>query len=1040
MVGGDFAGTEFLGKSKLDGFMRPAIALTSIWMLAACVVTADEIEFDRDIRPILSENCYHCHGPDAKKREAELRLDTRDGLLAKRDDLHVVVPGKPAESELIRRISSSDEDEQMPPPETKLALSEREKNLLRAWIESGAEWNGHWSFEPIVRPDVPQTASDWPRNEIDRFVFARLQVKGLQPLKQAAKERLLRRVTLDLSGLPPTLKEIDAFLTDDSPTAFESVVDRLLGSSAYGERMAWDWLDAARYADSNGFQGDRERTMWPWRSWVIRSLNANMPFDQFTIQQIAGDLLPNASLDQNLATAFLRNHMINGEGGRIAEENRIEYLFDQTETVGTIWMGLTLTCSRCHDHKYDPLLQSEYYQLVDFFNQTPVNGGGGDPNTAPVIDVPPEESLRRLEELNAKLAAIKKMRAARAAELVDQQRQWEAGLLADGAESLWDFLQPQTVAAVHQKLTVQKDQTILAGGPNPKNDTYTVAAMTGKRRVTGIRLEALRHPSLTRNSLSRADSGNFVLTGFEISVRHADDAQPISIGFVRSEATYEQENHKISTAYNGDSKTGWAVHEGRVVDREHAAVFQFSEAIEMTAASKLTVSLRHDSPHANHNLGRFRLSVTDQVAPHLQQANSLLELLRIAAEDRTAEQRERIANEFLKSDKRANELLAAQQKIGAEIAAVPKGSVKVMVMRDMPNRRKTFVLTKGLYNQPTEKQVSAGFPSVFSRAALSSVTETSEVDRPRNRLTLARWLVDRSHPLMPRVTVNRHWQKFFGHGFVKSAEDFGTQGQKPTHPRLLDWLAVEFMESGWDVKALHKKIVMSATYRQTARASAAAHRTDPENRLLARGPRSRLPSWMLRDQALAVSGLLVRQIGGPSVKPYQPAGVWAEATFGKKRYAQDHGDKLYRRSLYTFWRRIIGPTMFFDVAKRQTCSVKTARTNTPLHALVTLNDTTYVEAARALAQRVMQAESGAEQRITAAFRLCATRRPQQNEIKVLADRLKTLRQQYGRDPGAAAKLLKVGESPRDEGLDAVQHAAFTNLCLLLLNLDETLSR
>jgi hypothetical protein len=720
---------------------------------------ADEIDFDRDIRPILSENCYHCHGPDAKKREAELRLDTRDGLFAKRDEIHVVVPGKPGDSELLRRITSSDEDERMPPAETKLALTETETALIRSWIESGAPWNGHWSFEPIVRPDVPKSGRDWARNEIDHFVFARLHTDGKQPSQEASKERLLRRVTLDLTGLPPTIEDIDAFLADESPTAYETIVNRLLSTSNYGERMAWDWLDAARYADSNGFQGDRERTMFPWRTWVIRSLNANMPFDQFTIEQLSGDLIPDATPEQNLATGFLRNHMINGEGGRIAEENRIEYLFDQTETVATVWLGLTMTCARCHDHKYDPLLQSEYYKLVDFFNQTPVNGGGGDPNTAPVIEVP-----------------------------------------------------------------------------------------------------------------------------------------------------YEN------------------------------------------------------------------------------------------------------------------------------------GKVKVMVMRDMPNRRKTFVLTKGLYNQPTETVVTAGFPGVLPNPSANPQDKTPETPAPRSRLDLARWLVDTSHPLTARVTVNRHWQKFFGHGFVKSSEDFGTQGQKPSHPRLLDWLAADFVESGWDVKALHKKIVMSATYRQTAKAPAEAYKTDPDNRLLARGPRSRLPSWMLRDQALAASGLLVHKIGGPSVKPYQPAGVWAEATFGKKRYNQDHGENLYRRSLYTFWRRIIGPTMFFDVAKRQTCAVKTARTNTPLHALVTLNDITYVEAARALAQRVMQTENEMEKRIVKAFRLCATRRPQQTEINVLANRLKKLQQQYSDDAEATADLLKVGESPRDEKLDAVQHAAFTNLCLLILNLDETLSR
>lgn len=782
-----------------------ALGAIALWCLAGGTAPADEksVSFTRDIRPILSDNCFFCHGPDARQRQADLRLDTAEEVR------RVLQPGKPAGGELLRRVTSRDPDELMPPPASKKSLTPGQIDLLRRWIEAGAPWDAHWSFTPLRAPHVPQVrAGDAAplRNPIDAFVQAILQREGLVPSPEAPRETLLRRVALDLTGLPPTLEELDAFLADPAPDAYERVVERLLKSPAFGERMAWDWLDAARYADSNGYQGDRERNMWPWRDWVVDAFNRNLPFDEFTVWQLAGDLLPEASFEQQLATGFCRNHMINGEGGRIPEENRVEYVMDMTETMGTVWLGLTLNCCRCHDHKFDPLTNTDYYRLFAYFNQTPVDGSGGDPQTPPVLAVPTPAQQQQLAALEQRIEALGRQIAERSSAKTDAQSQADKSALA-------------------------------------------------------------------------------------------------------------------------------------------------------------------------------------------------------ALED---------------------ELKQAQQQLKQLESTVPK----VMVMRDLPAPRKTFLLERGLYNQPGE-EVAAGVPASFPPLP---------PDAPPHRLSLARWLVSRDNPLTARVAVNRIWQRFFGVGLVKTTEDFGAQGEVPPQGKLLDWLAASFRDGGWDVKALVRLIVTSHTYRQSSQVTAQLAERDPDNRLLARGPRFRLPAWMLRDQALAAAGLLVARRGGPPVNAYQPAGVWEEATFGTKKYQQDHGEALYRRSLYTFWRRIIAPTMFFDNASRQTCTVKVFRTNTPLHALLTLNDVTYVEAARALAERsLLHAEADAD-RLAFACRRVLARRPTEREGAILLSGLNRGRAEFTAQPEAAKKLLSVGESPRDNRLDAIEHAAWTSLCLALLNLDEALTK
>jgi hypothetical protein len=780
--------------------LRPVPASVFCGALLSLTLGAGEsVDFVRDIRPILSENCAFCHGPDAATREADLRLDTPQGIAT-------VVDGEGSDdSELFLRLISQDDDARMPPPDSNRNLSESQIELMRRWIDEGARWDQHWSFRPLVRPDTEALADgdrSKIRNPIDRFVQHQLSQRSIASAPEAPRSTLIRRLSLDLTGLPPSPEDVQRFISDKRPDAYEQLVERLLASPAYGQRMAWDWLDAARYADTNGYQGDRERTMWPWRDWVVNAFNENMPLDQFTIWQLAGDLLPEATDQQKLATGFCRNHMINGEGGRIAEENRVEYVMDMSETMGTVWLGLTLNCCRCHDHKYDPISNREYYQFFAFFNQTPVTGGGGDPQTAPLLATPSEEQTQRLTSINDQIAS------------------------------------------------------------------------------------------------------------------------------------------------------------------------------------------------ADEELQRLPSDVDSQSArrPLQERRDSLVE----------------------------------------RRSAIEKSLPKVMVMADMATPRKTLMLERGLYNKPTEEVV----------AALPAFLPAPPDGASANRLTLARWLVSDANPLTPRVTVNRFWQQVFGIGLVKTTEDFGSQGEIPIHLDLLNWLAAEFRDSGWNVKHLLRLIVTSHTYRQSSKITdPKTLERDRDNRLLARGARYRMPAWMLRDQALAISGLLSSIDGGPAVNSYQPAGVWEEASFGKKTYKQDSGEKLYRRSLYTFWRRIIAPTMFFDNASRQTCTVRAGRTNTPLHALATLNDVVYVEAARTLAERVLTSAAISDRKkIDLVLYHAVARQATEPESSVLLAGLVRTRRQFAQSPRDATLLISAGESPTDESLDAIEHASWTALCLAVLNLDETLTR
>tara|TARA_Y100000589_G_scaffold92158_1_gene87000 strand:- start:807 stop:3044 length:2238 start_codon:yes stop_codon:yes gene_type:complete len=744
--------------------------------------------------------------------------------------------------------------------------------------------------------------------------------------------------------------------------------------------------------------------MWPWRDWVIKSFNDNMPFDKFTIWQIAGDLLPNSTEEQKLATGFLRNHPINGEGGRIAEENRVDYVMDMTETTGTVWMGLTFNCCRCHDHKFDPITQKEYYELSAFFNQTPLNGGGRSGQMEPVLLVQSDEQKEEIKNTEGELLALDKKIKERKITVENEGPQIKK-------DPNWKILSPTEFKANTQKLTVQKDHSILASGENPKNDTYTIKAKTDISEISSLRLEALMDPTMTGGGLSRSDSGNFVLTGFEASIIRDDLKEPVPLAIGSAEATFEQGSLKITSSYDGNPQSGWAVYEGRVVDREHEAVFRLKEKITAGKGTIIQFVLRHDSQNANHNLGRFRLSISEKSDAPLNKGSK-------------------------NQDAQLAELNQKRKELSDRLNNQKKSGPKVMIMKDMDKVRTTYILDKGSYEKRGE-EVNMGTPRV-----LPAMPEKF----PKNRLGLAQWIVSPENPLTSRVIVNRFWQQIFGVGIVKTSEDFGTQGETPANQAILDYLATTFVESGWNVKELIKLIVTSNTYKQSSKATKVSesetnYSLDPENRLLSRGPRFRMPSWMLRDNALAASGILVPKIGGSPVNTYQPEGVWEEASFGKKRYSRDNGEKLYRRGLYTFWRRIIAPPAFFDNSNRQTCTVKPFRTNTPLHALYMFNDVSFVEASRALAEMAMTTTKENDlDRLDFIFKRLLARSPIPTEQDIILKSLNRSRQSYTKDPGSASEFLSIGERPVNDKLDPIEHAAWTATSLAIMNLDEAVTK
>jgi mono/diheme cytochrome c family protein len=993
------------------------------------------VEFNRDIRPILSDNCFQCHGPDQARRKADLRLDTEAGAFADRDGSRALVPGEPDNSELFHRVTADSPSERMPPAKSGKRLTERQIQLIRRWIEQGAKWQAHWSLIPPKRPPMPHVKdTSWPANPIDFFVLERLERKGLWPSPQTDRTTLIRRVTLDLTGLPPTPEEVDAFLKDPAPDAYEKVVDRLLASPRYGERMAVPWLNGARYADTNGYQSDGERIMWRWRDWVIEAFNRNMPFDQFTIEQIAGDMLPNATLDQRIASGFNRNHRGNAEGGIIPEEYAVEYVVDRVDTTATVWLGLTLGCARCHDHKFDPVTQKEFYRLFAYFNNVPERGKAikfG--NSPPMIKSPTREQQAQLRKMEERLAAEERGYQALQSRIATAQTEWEKAL--PSTPSLDGMITDRMIA--HFPLTGDEGnfdgQRVFDAGDVARLSFLRKFSFSARVRPHGSQGGTILSRML---DLPQEAGYSVVLENGQIHVylvqRWLDDAIRVH---TQERIAPDRECHVVVTYDGSRLAAGVKIYlDGRlakpVVDLDDLNQdFQRVDPLRIGAGHG--INGRFHGVIQDVRIYNDVLSAED--ASIMATTETINAIAARPADQRTPAQASKIRRYFLDhvapTDIRQarEQLLTLRRERDRFMEDLPT----TMVMEEMPVPRDTFVLIRGQYDKHGEK-VTAGLP-----ASLPPLP----AGLPNNRLGLARWLVDPSNPLTARVTVNRYWQMFFGVGLVTTVEDFGSQGEWPSHPELLDWLATEFVRNGWNVKAILRTIVTSATYRQSSKVRPELLRRDPENRLLARGSRFRLSAEMVRDQALFAAGLLVEKLGGPSVKPYQPASLWKE--LGNTDFQPDHGENLYRRSLYTFWKRTVAPPnmITFDAAGRETCIVRQTRTNTPLQALTLMNDVTYVEASRKLAERVLK-EGGAstEQRLTRMFRLLTARPPQPVELRILCADLEQHWSRYRRDREAAAKLLSVGEAKRDEQLDTAELAAYTSVANLILNLDETINR
>ena len=1164
------------------------------------VRTAKErsIDFNRDIRPIFSENCFACHGPDKNKRKAGLRLDRREEATAKLESGEcAIVPGDVGKSRLLKVITTTDEDDHMPPRKTGKQLTKEQIDLLRDWIAQGAEFKLHWAYLTPERPSLPPVKNrSWPRNEIDYFILARLEKEGFKPSPEAEKHALIRRVTLSLTGLPPTVAEVDAFLADKTPVAYEKVVDRLLASQAFGEMLAQQWLDLARYADSDGYHADVPRSVWQYRDYVIYSFNQNKPFDQFTIEQLAGDLLPKPALEQRIATAFNRNGMSSTEGGADPDEYMNKYVTDRVNTFGTVYLGSSTACTECHDHKYDPFTQREYYQFYDFFNRIPEKGLDSDP-APPFVKVPTPEQATSLSSLTNEVASLEKQRR----DLLDkpdntltrEQNAWEEKQ-RQRIHSGWEMLKPTAHSASSgAELKTLDDLSLLASGTNAAKEIYEVSLETGPRELTALRLEALTHDNLPVKGASRATNGNFILTGFEVEAESADPAreplaseiewghwsalgpfnaasakeifekafineteidfnktyedaklrwkekpdwndgtaqaisgenqvtyfhrkitvktaryinvtfgsdggmqlwmngakvqngkifrrvapapdeamvllkpgenslllkvhhgsgvygflfappkQPViryPVEFAKALADYSQKDFNVQAALDNKAETGWAVDgQNEKLRANRQAIFLAKSPIIFAGGTRLKVKLKFESGTPQQVLGRFRLAASsgsgfDEFAglPQNMQA-ALFTAPGQATDAQKAELKEYYRENFYPELKTLNTKLADTRKAVKDLdGKIPT----IRVMEDMAEPRLTQVRVRGDYRAKGDAVV-AGVPHILPPLQSSGKT---------NRLTLAKWLVDPKHPLLSRVTVNRYWALYFGTGLVKTGNEFGTQGELPSHPDLLDWLAREFIDGGWNIKAMQKKLVMSATYRQSSKPTPQLLERDPQNRLLARGPRLRLSAEVIRDCALDYAGLLDRKRapGGPSVKPYQPAGLWEEKMFGGNKYEESKGSDLYRRSLYTLWKRtVLNPTlMTFDAPDRAICTEQRSVTCTPLQAFVTLNEKGFVEAARVLAERVLQ-EGGSDldQRITFAFKTVLARPPTSREMKILTGVHADMVATYQNDLKAAMDLLTTGDAKHAEKLNELDLVAWTGVANVMLNLDETITK
>jgi hypothetical protein len=1169
-------------------------ALSLAWRPAAATVEPGvggaTVNFSRDIRAILSEYCFACHGPDEGQRKAKLRLDTKEGAFSSKDGKHIIKPGASGESELIKRLLTQDEDEVMPPPKVGKKPSEAQIGLLKKWIDQGAKWETHWAFEKPVRPELPKVKDTaWPKNEIDYFVLEKLESEKLAPRPEAEKSTLIRRASLDATGLPPTIEELDAYLADGSPDAYEKVVNRLLDSSRYGEQMARYWLDGARYADSHGYHIDSTRSIWKYREWVIEAFNKNLPFDKFTVEQIAGDLLPGATDAQKIASGYVRCNMSTGEGGAIEEEYRAKYAFDRMETTSTMWLGLTMTCARCHTHKYDPITHKEYYSMLSFFNnmEEPIMDGNK-PNPDPFLKIPSRDQAERQEWLKNSIAKAKETVDGKHPELDAKQEEWAKGWHEKLAKG-WEALELKATSSRKETAFKAEDEggmKVLVAEPGGEDVTWTIETKIPAERFGALKLEILPEAKLEADKAKEKVTLKIAEIEGEL-VPAEGKAQKVS--FASAAADASNENAPFKNAVDGKAETEWALTFAR--GEKHSAVLALREPMTVAEKSKVTLRVRLKGRESESALRRFRISAatdsdliaalfpvriqpwkmigpfkTGDIASALEtefppekeldfsksypgvrdpirwndqpgyedgkshvfvqylhgihgayyfhrkihataprklevslRADDLLKLwlngkeiarqekktsvgdgpLRVTLDLIAGENQllVKVVNHQGECRFRFDTFLSDPEALPSNVAAVLAATANpvreeakiathhyravhsadwkataenlvrwteeqqdldraiptTLVAKESEKYRETRILMRGEYDQLGEA-VGRGVPAVLP---------PFPKDAPTNRLGFAQWLVQPEHPLVARVVVNRFWQQYFGVGLVKTTEDFGMQSEPPSHPELLDWLATEFVRSGWDMKHMQRLILTSAAYRQSSAAPPALFARDPENRLIARGPRFRVDAETLRDTALALGGLLVEEIGGPSVKPYQPPGLWEAVSFNNsQKYEQDHGEPQYRRSLYIHWKRQSPPPnmLLFDAPTREYCVVRRPRTNTPLQALALLNDPQFVEASRGFAYRMLRHEADDRARLKYAFRLATAREPDSEELNTLLDVLKKQEQDFAKNSSAAEQFLSIGEWKPSGELDKAKLAAWTTVAGLILNLDETVTK
>ncbi len=1029
----------------------------------------DEVDFNIHVKPILSDRCYSCHGPDANTRKAGLRLDIEEEAFKKlTSDEHAFVAGKPGASESVLRILSNEPELQMPPPGANLSLSPREKAMIIKWIEQGAKWKAHWAFlKPEKNKPRPLEKVNWnSKNEIDHFIQQKLLQKGFEPSPETDKERLIRRVTMDLTGLPPTISEIDNFLKDESSNSYEKVVDRLLKTDANAERLAVDWMDISRYADSHGLHADGWRLMWPWRDWVINAFKENMPYDEFVTWQLAGDLLPNATKEQKLATAFNRNHPMTAEGGAIEEEFRLNYVWDRAETVGTALLGLTVACARCHDHKFDPISQKDYYQLTAFFNNVKELGmTGDDGNYGPMLSLPDKKTEKRLLSLEDTIQKKEQQLHLTQKELADLDRYIERlpntakenglidhyplnGLTKRGNSYLIDDNKKAT-AGKAPKIVKGKngnamafngeyDEIYLRNIPNFEwTDAFSGALWMNTTKRDKFKTQQLLGTSGNKNNFWRGwdfylDSLNY------LNVRLIHSLPHNYIHIKSKDSIKLNEWNHVGFSYDGSGKAkglslfinGNKTAADIGYNKLYKSIKTIKPAIHTVYNQPVKVAKSYRGFTGENGIYKGALDDIRIYNRELSQA----EMLVLATLENTSQPLSKnIATEFLvKNSPKVNSIQKELNHLRNQWLQLMTPVMEVMVMEEMTENRKAFAYNRGDYSQPMY-EVKAMTPEILP---------PFPDDYPKNRLGLSKWLFSKDNPLTARVTVNRYWQMLFGNGLVKTPQDFGVQGDLPTHPQLLDWLAVSFIESGWNVKSLLKTMVMSHTYRQSSEATSEMRKKDPLNVFLARSNSYRLPAEMIRDNALAASGLLVQKVGGESVRPYQPGNLWMEKnTFSHMllKYRESKGDSLYRRALYTFVRRNSPhPAMTaFDAPNREVCIVKRESTNTPLQALVLLNDTEFVEASKVLAER-MQKEGGTslDEQIAYGFRLAVSRSPKSEEKNILKELYQQQNMRFKKKPKEASKLLSVGQKEIDKALDKTKTAALTMVANTMLNHDE----